>query len=107
MIVLQGSVEGGRLVLWGEARPEGRPKGRKPRAARPSTTWPSPFDPGPDQLRRAIEEALGGDGSGNGRDAGLWSFRVQEESLADLLIGFEDGPGGPQGSVSPVGAGRL
>src|SRR5947208_363635 len=62
MIVLQGSVEGGRLVLWGEARPEGRSKGRRPRAVRPSTTLPSPFDPGPDALRRAIEEAVGGDG---------------------------------------------
>src|SRR5437764_1251857 len=62
MIVLQGSVEGGQLVLWGEARPEGRPKGRKPRAARPSKTLPSPFDPGPEPLRRAIEEAVGGDG---------------------------------------------
>ena len=91
MIVLQGSVEGGRLVLWGEARPEERPKGRKPRAVRPLRTLPSPFDPGPDRLRRAIEEAVGGDGTSFGEAAPVvaWLPTTDEGPVASSPVRFE------------------
>ncbi|WP_435011375.1 DEAD/DEAH box helicase [Tundrisphaera lichenicola] len=62
MIVLQGSVEAGRFILWGESRPEALPRGRKPGAARPSATRISPLDPGPDRLRQAFEEVIDGEG---------------------------------------------
>jgi SNF2 family DNA or RNA helicase len=66
MIVLHGSLEAGRLRVWGEVPPEPRPaEGKRPRgkrksSAQPPVAKPSPFDAGPEQLCRVLGEAVPG-----------------------------------------------
>jgi hypothetical protein len=54
MVVLQASVLGGRLVLWGESRPDSPLARRKGRPSKTAPVAPSPFDPGLERLAEEI-----------------------------------------------------
>lgn len=87
MIVLQAGIADRQFVLWGETPVESpgtiaKPRGRKPRAPRPSSF---PYDPGEERLRASLKEARP-DMAGETESTMLWLPTVNGQPVASTPL---------------------